>query len=485
MSLVEPTDPVPVEHLGRVHLVGVGGAGMSGIARILLQRGVAVSGSDARDSDTLRSLEDLGAKVHIGHAAENLGDVETLVVSSAIRVDNPELVEARRRGIRILPRAAALGALLLGRRGVAVAGTHGKTTTTCMLTAVLQHVEADPGYVIGGQLVTTGVGADAGADDVIVVEADESDGSFLMLAPSLAVVTNVEADHLDNYGGLDEIHDKFAAFVDRVAGALIVGIDDPGARRVAEIARERGHPVRTFGESPRADYRVSAITAEGFTTAFTLTPPEGEALSCTLALPGRHNALNAAAAIAVADELGYDPEVAVPGLTTFTGAARRFELKGAARGVRVYDSYAHHPTEIEADLRAARAALDSTPTGQRAGTDTTAPATPGRVLAMFQPHLYSRTRIFAAEFAEALTLADEVLLLPIYAAREDPEPGVTTDLIAERIGHKRVHPHTEAAAAVAQAATLAREGDIILTMGAGDITELGPRIVAALEVTAD
>ncbi|MDA8369933.1 MAG: UDP-N-acetylmuramate--L-alanine ligase [Nocardiopsaceae bacterium] len=470
MNLVEPADPVPVEKLGRVHFVGMGGAGMSGIARVLLQCGAEVSGSDAKDTPLLRELERLGAEVHVGHAAQNVGTADTLVVSSAIRADNPELVEARGRGLRVLPRAAALGALLLDRRGVAVAGTHGKTTTTSMLTAVLQHVGAGPGYVIGGTLVTTGLGADAGTGEVLVVEADESDGSFLMLSPSIAVVTNVEADHLDNYEGLEAIHANFAAFVDRVAQTLVVGIDDPGARRVADIARERGKRVRTYGEAAAADYRVSGITAKGFATSFTLSTSGGAVLECTLPVPGRHNVLNAAAALATADELGYDIRSAVGGLTGFTGAARRFELKGEAGGVAVYDSYAHHPTELTADLRAARAALDS-----REASDE-----PGRVVAVFQPHLYSRTRIFAAEFAEALTLADEVVVLPIYAAREDPEPGVSTELITSGIGHDRVHHIPDRAEAAARAAALARPGDIVLTMGAGDVTELGPDIVEVL-----
>jgi UDP-N-acetylmuramate--alanine ligase len=470
MSLVPPTEPVPVGKLGRVHFVGMGGVGMSGIARVLLQRGVEVSGSDAKDGPLLRELQTLGAEVHVGHAAANVGTADTVVVSSAVRPDNPELVEARARGLRVLPRAAALGALLLDRRGVAVAGTHGKTTTTSMLTVVLREVGADPGYVIGGTLTTTGRNADAGTGDIMVAEADESDGSFLMLSPAVAVVTNVEADHLDNYGGLEEIHANFAAFAERVGDALVVGIDDPGARRVADTARARGLRVRTYGEHPDADYRVSGVTAQGFRTAFTLTVRGGEPLACAIAVPGRHNVLNAAAAVATADELGHAPEAAAAGLAAYTGAARRFEPKGEAGGVAVYDSYAHHPTEIAADLRAARAALDTRGGG----------GAPGRVVAVFQPHLYSRTRIFAAEFAEALTLADAVVVLPVYAAREDPEPGVDSGLITRGVAHDRVYPVADGAAAVARAAGLAAPGDIVLTMGAGDVTELGPDIVAAL-----
>ncbi|GHC88534.1 UDP-N-acetylmuramate--L-alanine ligase [Nocardiopsis terrae] len=479
MSLVQPTDPVPVDELGRTHFIGLGGAGMSGIARVLLQSGVEVSGSDARDSETLRELEQMGAEVHVGHAAENLGKAETLVVSSAIREDNPELAEARSRGIRILPRAAALGALLLNREGIAISGTHGKTTTTSMVTVVLQHLGADPGYVIGGKLVTTGLGADAGIGEAIAVEADESDGSFLMLSPKIAVVTNVEADHLDNYSGIDEIHANFASFVDRVERTLIVGIDDPGARTVAELARERGRRVLTYGEAEDADYRITRIRARGFTTEFTLQTATGDPIDGTLAVPGLHNVLNAAAAVAVADELGHDLEIAVEGIADFAGAARRFELKGEGNGVGVYDSYAHHPTEIDADLRATRAALRSF------AEDAEEQIPEGRVVAVFQPHLYSRTRIFAEEFAQALSLADEVVVMEVYAAREDPEPGVTGELITSRVSHDRVRYVPGRDEAVRRAAELARPGDIVLTMGAGDVTELGPRIVEALAEAAE
>ncbi|KIH98648.1 UDP-N-acetylmuramate--alanine ligase [Streptomonospora alba] len=479
MSLIPPTDPVPVDKLGRLHFIGIGGVGMSGIARVLLQLGAEVTGSDAKDGPLLHELAALGATTHVGHDAAHVGTADTVVVSSAVREDNPELAEARERGLRVIPRAAALGALLLGRRGTAVAGTHGKTTTTSMLTVVLQHAGAEPGYVIGGALVTTGRGADAGAGEVIVAEADESDGSFLMLSPEIAVVTNVEADHLDNYGGLDEIHAEFAAFAERVGDTLVVGADDEGARRVSEIARGLGKRVLTYGEAADSDYRVADVSAEGFRTSFTLTAPDAQPLHAELAVPGRHNVLNAAAAVAVADVLGYDPEVAVAGLAGFTGAARRFELKGEAGGVAVYDSYAHHPTEIAADLQAARAALDT-----RGAAD----ASPGRVVAVFQPHLYSRTRIFADAFAKALSLADEVVVLSVYAAREDPEPGVSSELITRGITHATVGYEPDRAEAVARAAAAAEPGDIVLTMGAGDVTELGPRIVealSALEQAAD
>lgn len=476
MSLVEPTESVRGDELGRVHFVGIGGVGMSGIARILLQGGATVSGSDAKYGELVRELEARGATVHVGHDAQHVDAVDTVVVSSAVREDNPELREAHRRGLRVLPRAATLGALLRGKSSVAVTGTHGKTTITAMLTTVLRSTGAEPGYVIGGTLASTGVGADAGAGEIMVAEADESDGSFLMLSPDIAVVSNVEADHLDNYGDLGEIHANFAEFADQVQRTLVIGIDDPGAGRIAELARERGARVRTYGEDPAADYRVGNVRAAGFTTTFTLHIAAVPPLECAVPVPGRHNALNAAAAVAVAEELGYPPQSASEGLRGFSGAARRFEYKGEARGVALYDSYAHHPTEIAADLRAARSALES-----HASAPTEESVPPGRVIAVFQPHLYSRTRIFAEDLARSLALADVVLVLPIYAAREDPEPGVSSELITRGIEHGHVRYCHSADEALQQVVALATPGDLAFTMGAGDVTGLGPELLAELE----
>ena len=273
MALVTPVDTVPLDQLGRVHFVGIGGAGMSGIARVMLERGVAVSGSDSGSPGVLSELAALGADVHSGHAAGHLGAADTVVVSSAIRPSNPELAEAHRRGLRVLPRAAALAAIMAGRRATAVAGTHGKTTTTSMITTILRECGAAPGYVIGGVLAETGLGAEDGTGQDLVVEADESDGSFLMLSPYVAVITNVEADHLDNYSGLAEIRSAFEAFARRIApgGALITCADDPGARAVAEASRGLPIRVRSYGTSPSADYRVSGITARGMGSTFTMT----------------------------------------------------------------------------------------------------------------------------------------------------------------------------------------------------------------------
>ncbi|MEV6149122.1 UDP-N-acetylmuramate--L-alanine ligase [Nonomuraea sp. NPDC052129] len=463
MSLVKLVDPVAAEELGRVHFIGIGGAGMSGIARILLKRGVRVSGSDARSTDQVNELRELGAIVHIGHAASHIRDVDTVVVSTAIRDSNPELGEALKQGLRVIPRAAALASVMAGRNGVAVAGTHGKTTTASMMTVALQKCGADPSYCVGGQLVTTGLGADEGSGEVFVAEADESDGSFLMLAPDIAVVTNVEADHLDNYGDPRAVHDSFARFADRIGSLLIACADDPGAAELAEVARARGIKVITYGET--GDYRVRDVRPDGFGTTYTI---EGMG-EVRLAVPGAHNALNATAVVAVAVALGLPFEEIRDGLATFTGAKRRFEAKGEAGGVAVFDSYAHHPTELAADLRAARDVVASY-------------SGDGRVIAIFQPHLYSRTRFFAEEFGTALGLADEAIVLDVYGAREDPEPGVSGAMVAGRVRlpAEQVVYAPDRASVPALVAARARGGDIVLTMGAGDVTELGPQILEQL-----
>jgi UDP-N-acetylmuramate--L-alanine ligase len=478
--LVTPTEPVPLAELGRVHFVGIGGAGMSGIARIMLARGTEVSGSDSGASAALDELAALGARVHAGHAAGQVGDADTVVVSSAIRGGNPELAEARRRGLRVLHRAAALASLMAGRRVTAVTGTHGKTTTTSMIATILLETGAQPSYAIGGVLAATGVGAADGPGTDFVAEADESDGSFLMYAPDVAVVTNVEADHLDNYGTEEAYRASFPAFVERIrpGGLLLTSADDPGAVDLAAAARARGVRVVTFGESPGADYRVTGVTASGMTTALRVTRHGGQRPSgpaeadIAVGVLGHHNALNAAAAFAAAVELGTDPVPAAGALARYRGAARRLEPKGEAGGVRVLDTYAHHPTELAADLRAAREI-------------TLSDQAPGRVIAVFQPHLYSRTRIFAAEFGAALGLADIAVVLDVYAAREDPEPGVTGGLIADAVpggpaSGCTVHYVPEFADVPKAVAALAGPGDLILTMGAGDITKAGPLILAEL-----
>jgi UDP-N-acetylmuramate--alanine ligase len=466
MVLVKPVPAVPVEKLGRVHFVGIGGAGMSGIARIMLGRGVTVSGSDRAASPQVDELAALGAVVHLGHSPDNVAGADTVVTTpSAIGDRNPEILAAGQRGITVIPRAAALASIMMGRRGIAVAGTHGKTTTTSMLTTVLRHSGADPSYVIGGILAETGLGAAEGTGEVFVAEADESDGSFLNLSPAVAVVTCIEAEHLDNYRDLAEIEATFAAFAGKISegGLLVACLDDPGAASLAAAAASLPLRVRTYGESAAADYRVSEIAVRGMTTRLTVTCEATGPRTLTIAVPGRHYALDATAAFAAAMELGVTAGPAVEGLEAYRGAQRRMEPKGEADGVRVLDSYAHHPTELAADLTAARDVAGG-----------------GRVIAVFQPHLYSRTRFFAAKFGAALGLADEALVLDVYAAREDPEPGVSGRLVADAVPGGRGRFLPDAADVPEVIAGLAKPGDLVLTMGAGDVTFLGPLIVAAL-----
>jgi UDP-N-acetylmuramate--alanine ligase len=499
MGLVTPTEPVPLGELGRVHFAAIGGAGMSGVARIMLARGVPVSGCDSAASAQLDELAALGAKVCVGHASEHLDSADTLVVSSAIRPDNPELARAGRIGMRVLHRAAALASVMAGRQSVAVAGTHGKTTTTSMITTVLRRCGADPAYVIGGLLAETGLGAAEGGGSYFVAEADESDGSFLMLAPDIAIITSVEADHLDNYGSLGEIEAAFESFAARIVpgGVLITSADDAGAIKVADAVRKRAGlaaapRIVTYGVSAGSDYLVAGITPAGMATEFDLTPTGAGALAGSGALagggaaagggalagrdavrlrvevPGRHNALNAAAAYATAAELGFAAPDIAAGLAAYRGAMRRMELKGEADGVRVLDSYAHHPTEITADLTAARDI-----------------AAGGRVIVIFQPHLFSRTRFFASQFGAALGQADEVFVLDIYAAREDPEPGVTGALVADAVPGGRAVFRADQGGLAAAIADIAKPGDIVLTMGAGDVTRLGPALLDALRGRAE
>ncbi|HLI38128.1 MAG TPA: UDP-N-acetylmuramate--L-alanine ligase [Streptosporangiaceae bacterium] len=470
MALVTPVDPVPLSQLGHVHFIGIGGAGMSGIARIMLARGVTVSGSDSASPPVLAELAALGAEVHVSHSPSHLDAADTVVVSSAIRPGNPELAEARRRGLPVLHRAAALASLMLGRRATAVAGTHGKTTTTSMLTTILRRSGADPGYVIGGVLAETGLSAGDGSGVDFIAEADESDGSFLMLAPHAAIVTNIEADHLDNYPGLAEIQAAFEAFARRIedGGLLVTCADDPGARELARAARSLPLRVRSYGESPGADYRISRVAPAGMGTRAAVTCPAASSgrayeITITVAAPGRHNALNAVAAIATAAELGVPVQRAAAALAAYRGARRRMEPKGEGDGVRVLDSYAHHPTELAADLAAARDIAGG-----------------GRVIAVFQPHLVSRTRIFAGELGAALARADEAIVLDVYAAREDPSPDVTGKLVADAVPGGRARYVADSRRAPAVVADIATPGDIVLTMGAGDVTSLGPAIVAAL-----
>jgi UDP-N-acetylmuramate--alanine ligase len=472
MSFVPAVDEIPdAAALGRVHLVGVGGAGMSGIARIMLARGVPVSGCDAKDSRSLLALQALGATIHVGHAAEHVDAVDTLVTSSAIRPTNPDLVRAIERDIRVLPRAAALASLMIGRRGVAVAGTAGKTTTTSMVAVAMQSCGLDPSYAIGGDLNEPGSNAHAGDGDYFVVEADESDKSFLLLSPEIAVVTNVEPDHLDNYGSGAAVYEAFEQFIARVAdgGCVVLGADDDGARALAPPARDRGLRVVTYGIAADADVRVESLVARDLGSRSEIVAGGRRLGALTLRVPGQHNAVNAAAAIAVGLTLGLPFGDMARGLGEFTGARRRFEFKGETRGVRVYDDYAHHPLKLRAAMDAARLV-----------------AREGRVLVVFQPHLFSRTQHFSEEFGQALGRADVIVVMDVYGAREDPVPGVTGALIADAVpgSADQVIFEPSWSAVPAVVAHIARPGDVVLTAGAGDVTMLGPQILAAIAESA-
>jgi UDP-N-acetylmuramate--alanine ligase len=456
-----------VSGLGRVHFVGIGGAGMSGIARVMLALGVPVSGCDARDSRAIAALRARGATVHIGHSPDHAGDVDTVVVSSAIRAENPEVAAARDAGRTVLARAAALAAVMAGRRGIAVAGTHGKTTTTSMLVVALQAGGGDPGYAIGGDLNEPGSNAHLGSGEFFVAEADESDRSFLLLEPEAAVVTNVEADHLDNYGDEAAVRAAFADFVRRLPpeGALALGADDAGALALGPLAQEGGLRVATFGRAPGADVRIEDLELGPGGSRFELVAWGRRLGRVTLRVPGDYNAVNAAGALSIGLLLGLPFADMARGLADFTGARRRFEFKGEVDGVRVYDDYAHHPTELRALLAAARDVAGA-----------------GRLVVVFQPHLFSRTRAFAADFATALGAADVVVVMDVYPAREDPVPGVTGALVAEAVplDRGRVHYEPSWAAVPAAVAGLARTGDLVLTVGAGDVTMLGPEVLAAV-----
>ncbi|MGZ4637392.1 UDP-N-acetylmuramate--L-alanine ligase [Oryzihumus sp.] len=464
----------PLEELGAVHFIAIGGSGMSGVARVMLARGCSVSGSDAKQSPLLAALEAEGAEVHVGHDPAYLEGKDTVVISSAIREENVELAAARKRGLRVLHRSEALASTMAGSRRVAVAGANGKTTTTSMLTVALQHCGTDPSFAAGGELAKHGTNAHWGTGDIFVAEADESDGSFLVYRPQVAVVTNVQPDHLDFYGTFAHVEQAYAAFAGSVlpGGLLVACADDEGSRRLAEVARANGTRVLTYGWAEDADVVLRGVMFRGLTGHTTVTGPDGEPRALRVNIPGRHNLLNAAAAYTTAVEgLGQDPARVLDGLFGFTGTRRRFEPKGSAAGVSVVDDYAHNPGKV--------AAVVST------GAELVRSAEPaGRLVVVFQPHLYSRTRDFAREFAAALSPADVVVLMEIYGAREDPMPGISSQLIADALREHRPEADVEVvsswSAVAEEVAGRTRSGDLVLTVGAGDVTMMGPEILRVL-----
>ena len=450
--------------LGKLHFVGIGGSGMSGIARLFLAAGHTVTGSDRAENHNTEALRALGATVSIGHAAGNLGSADTLVYTGALWPDNPEYLLAKERGIPTLHRSQALAWLISGQRLVAVAGAHGKTTSTGMIVTALLELGADPSFVNGGVIQSLGLSAAHGEGELFVVEADESDGSFLLYDTAVALVTNVDADHLDHYGSREAFDAAFIEFAARASELVIASSDDAGAVRVtAALGDQR---VLTFGEDAGADVRLHSVVTDG-PVSFVLRW-QGRDYAAVLRVPGHHNALNAAGAFAVLVGLGFDPATSLAGIATFAGTERRFELHGTVRGVRVFDDYAHHPTEVAAALTAARSVVGA-----------------GRIIAVHQPHLYSRTRLMAADFAETYeSLADHTVVLDVYGAREDPEPGVTGALVANRfVDQTRVAYLPDWQSAAEHAAAVARDGDIIMTLSCGDVYRIVPQLLAALEAS--
>lgn len=468
--------PLPPE-LSRVHMVGIGGAGMSGIARILLDRGALVSGSDAKESRGVVALRARGAQIRIGHDASALdllpgGPTAVITTHAAIPKTNPELVEARRRAIPVVLRPVVLAKLMAGHTTALVTGTHGKTTTTSMLVVALQHCGFDPSFAVGGELGESGTNAHHGSGSCFVAEADESDGSLLEYTPNVAVVTNIEADHLDFFGSAEAYGAVFDEFVERLrpGGALVVCVDDPGAAVLAERCAARGVRVLRYGSGEDPNLAGALLNWEQQGTGSVATirlAGESHPRGMRLAVPGRHMARNALGAMLAATEAGGSVESVLDGLAGFEGVRRRFESVGTAAGVRVFDDYAHHPTEVRATLEAVRGVAGES-----------------RSIVVFQPHLYSRTKTFAREFGQALSAADEVFVLDVYAAREQPLAGVSGASVAEHVT-ARVRYVPDFSAVAGAVAAAARPGDVIVTMGAGDVTLLGQEILTALQVEAD
>ena len=451
------------ESIGSVHFVGIGGSGMSGIARLFAAAGHRVTGSDVRESNGTKAMRAAGIPVAIGHAAEHLGDAEVVVVTGALWQDNPEYQLALERGLPVLHRSQALAWLARSHRMVSVAGAHGKTTSTGMIITALLAAGSAPSFVNGGVIESLGTSSAWGEDNLFIVEADESDGSFLLYQTAIALITNVDADHLDHYGSHDAFDAAFVEFANRASEAVIISSDDAGATRVrAAVAHEN---VVTFGEAADADVRVSEIHSAGGRTRATLHA-RGRSFPLELAVAGRHNAVNAAGAFAVLLQLGLEPEQITAGLARFAGTERRFELHGVRRQVSVYDDYAHHPTEVAAALSGARTVVGG-----------------GRIIAVHQPHLYSRTQAFAGEFAAVLEQhADYTVVLDVFGAREDPVPGVTGALVTERFtDESRCIFEADWQAAADHLASIAQPGDFIITLGCGDVYRIIPQLLAALE----
>jgi len=449
----------------KIHFIGLGGAGMSGIARIMLAKGFAVSGSDKNDSSVLTSLKALGAKVFVGHMKENLADAQLVIISAAITENNPELVAAKQGGIPVVARANALAWLMSESTSVAVAGTHGKTTTTAMLTVALQSAGADPSFAIGGTINNAGTNAHSGSGSIFVAEADESDGSFLAYKPSGAIITNVELDHVDHFADEEAVFAVFEQFVDSIkpGGFLVACGDDSGVKHLLSQIKRSDLKILLYGEDSNNDFRLDRINLAPTTSSAALTITGRKIGELNLAVAGKHNLLNAVAAFAAGSAMGIAEDKLITGLKSFTGTRRRFELKGEVAGVKVIDDYGHHPTEITVTLIAAKNLAQS-----------------GRVLVVFQPHRYSRTAVFSHQFAEALSNSDFTFLLEVYAASEQPIPGVSSLLIIKDMKSDQAKFEPSMVQVVSEVAMMAKSGDVIITLGAGDVSSLGDPILQAL-----
>ncbi|MGO9777072.1 MAG: UDP-N-acetylmuramate--L-alanine ligase [Terracidiphilus sp.] len=446
------------------HFIGIGGIGMSGIAEILLNLGMAVSGSDLRRSPVTDRLAQMGAAIHEGHDARNVAGATVVVTSSAVSATNPEVVEAHARKIPVIQRAEMLAELMRLKYGIAIAGMHGKTTTTSMVASVLAAGGLDPTVVVGGRVDALGSNAKLGSSQYLVAEADESDRSFLKLSPILAVVTNLDREHMDCYRDMADVEQAFLAFMDKVPfyGSVTACLDNPLLAAILPRAQRR---IFTYGVAPESDYRLEFLSAVvGSFARFKVTTALASLGPFELHVPGRHNVLNATAAVAIAHQLGIDAEKIALGLSHFRGVDRRFQYRGKARGVTVVDDYGHHPTEIRATLAAAR----------ECGYQ--------RIHVLFQPHRFSRTLDLLDEFTGAFADADSVIVLPIYAASEEPIPGVTAERLAAKIEGPQVQFVPDFPTAVAAVAAQAKEGDLILTLGAGSVSQIAPQILAALEL---
>jgi UDP-N-acetylmuramate--alanine ligase len=450
-----------------LHFVGIGGAGMSGMAKILHNLGYHVSGSDNTPTEVTNHLESIGIKIYTGHSAQQVTGADLVVISSAVNESNPEVVEAINRGIPVIKRAEMLGELMRLKFSIGIAGSHGKTTTTAMLGRILMTAQLDPTVLIGGRAVESDSGGQLGTGDIMVAEADEFDRSFLKMFPTIAVVTNIEEDHLDIYEDLDDLLNSFAEYINRVPfyGSVVIPESD---KNVARIRDEIKRPIVTFGFDPHADVRAEDIELSDDGSRFTLIVRNESKGTMTLRIPGRFNIANALAAIAAALEIEVPLEHIEEGLRVFRGVGRRFEVMGKAAGITIVDDYAHHPSEVTATL---------------AGIKEARKDTGGRIIAIFQPHLFSRTRDFYRQFAEALHHADQALVVDIYPARELPIPGITAAMIADyaaSIGYKNIHYIGLKENAIEEAAQIAASGDMIITMGAGDVFRINKKLIERL-----